>query len=316
MSNLNTAIRYDPAASVNPELHDLTRQFRRRDNAAFLAEVARRLHDAAETPDATGRRIDPGGVACIGLIGEYGLVGYGIRRAEELIRVDGTPSYWSHAFLLHSPLSTDARVNRDRKKSAWLWESTLEPPDAFSRFSDRNGVSARRIADYRRGGFHLLEAHCVPNFAVIAISLSPEERAAILARASDPNVDQLRYDVLGLAGTWFAYLTNRASRPNPLSDGHAIYCSAYVQLAYDAAGLDLAPGAHQRNPSPEHLWQGARYLYESFRAPREDAPVTAPRRVMGWYVARDRAAVVAPVDLADSLKLPRNLLDAMAKLGG
>src|SRR5690349_3948650 len=125
MANLNTAIRYNPDATVNPDVVDLSDDYRRKDNAAFLAEVATRLAAASKVPDKTGRTVDPGGVACIGLIGEYGLIGYGIRRAEELIRVDGTPSYWSHSFLITSPLSTDAAVNRSVTKSPWLWESTL-----------------------------------------------------------------------------------------------------------------------------------------------------------------------------------------------
>lgn len=311
MPNLHTAIRYAPGARANPDLVDLTPAFRGKDNGAFLAEVARRLAAAAQTPDETGRTVDPGGIACIGLTGEYGLVGYGIRRAQELIRVDGSPSYWSHAFLITSPLSQTAPGNRSPRDSAWIWESTLEPGGVFSRFFDRNGVGPRRIADYRQARFDLFSAHSVPNFAVLAVTLTDAERKAILDRADDPDVDQLQYDLLGLLGTWYAYLTQRASRPNPLSEGHAIYCSAYVQLAYDAAGIDLSPGAHQRNTSPEHLWQAFRYLGASFRAADPNRPATLPRKAMGWYVARDKACVIAPVDLDARLTSPRTIRDVL-----
>ncbi len=311
MTNLNTAIRYDASARSNPGIVDLTSSFKGRDNASFLAEVAQRLQAASEQPDASGRRHDPGGVAAIGLIGEYGLLSYGIRRAQELLRVDGTPSYWSHAFLIASPLANTAAGNRSAGSSAWIWESTLEPDTRFSRFSDRNGVAPRRISDYSRAKFDLFHAHCAPNVAVLSISLSPAEREAILQRADDPDVDQLRYDLLGLLGTWFAYLTNRAVHRNPLSEGNGVHSSAYAQLAYDAAGIDLAPGAHQRNTSPEHIWQAARYLWQTFRAPDPNAPTTVERSVIGWFCARDRACVVAPVELASEQSSPRTLRDAV-----
>ena len=40
MTDLNTALRVQPDAIENPMITDLTDDFRRRDNAAFLARVA------------------------------------------------------------------------------------------------------------------------------------------------------------------------------------------------------------------------------------------------------------------------------------
>jgi hypothetical protein len=311
MARINTAIRFVPTAASKPQnLFDLTRTFRGRDNAAFLASVARRLKAAAKKPGPAGTVFDPNGIACIGLIGEYGLLTYGIRQAQELIRLDHSPSYWSHAFLITSPLSVDEAVNRDRDRSAWIWESTLEPASIFNHFVDRNGVGPRRIADYARAGFGLFAEHSVPNFAVLAIALTPAERAAIVNRADDPDVDQLHYDISGLLGTWYAYLTNRASHANPLSDGHAIYCSAYVQLAYEAAGIDLAPGAHQRNTAPEHLWQAFKYFQAAFQIRDPASGKLVPRPMLGYYCVRDRACVIAPVEI----NLPRNLRGIVGEL--
>lgn len=307
MRDVSSAIRYRPAAKENPELVNLTEEFKNRDNADFLAEMAKRLAAKATTLPADGIGFDRGGIACIGLMGEYGLIGYGIRRAQEIIRVDRTPSYWSHAFLIYTALSESADVNRDPTRSAWIWESTLEPSGPFNHFTVRNGVGPRRISDYTRGDFDLFAPHCVPNFAILTIGLTPEERQAIIDRADDPDVDQLRYDLSGLLGTWFAYLTDRAGAPNPLGAGNAIYCSAYVQLAYDAAGIDLAPGAHQRNTSPEHMWQAAKYLYETFRAPDTNTGERRTRPVVGWYVVRDPACLLAPVDA----KIPRTIRDLL-----
>jgi hypothetical protein len=310
MANINTAIRYVAGAERNPLLVDMTARFRYRDNAEFLAAVARRLRGESARPARGGRRTPPDGVMCIGLIGEYGLVGYGIRTAQEVIRVDRMPSHWSHAFLIASPLSPDPARNRDPRRSPLVWESTLEPPAELNSWVLRDGVGPRRIVDYANSTFDLFSQHCVPNIAVIAIGLDGEELAKIRARASDPAVDRLHYDIPGLLGTWFAYLTDRAGAPNPLATGSGVYCSAYVQLAYDAAGIDLAPGAQQRNTSPEHIWQGALYLTQSFLAAAPGEEELVPRKVVGWYCLRDKACVIAPA----GTRLPKGL-DALATFG-
>jgi hypothetical protein len=311
MPNINTAIRFVPGAQGSPaNLIDLTKTFRKKDNAAFLAEVAKRMKAASAKPGPSGTGFDAGTIACVGLMGEYGLIGYGIRCAQEVIRTDHAPSYWSHAFMITSPVDTDEKVNRSAKDSAWIWESTLEPATNFNRFVDRNEVGPRRIADYARSDFDLFSPHCVPNFAVLAIGLTDSERKAILDRADNPDVDQLHYDISGLLGTWYAYLTDRANQPNPLSQGNAIYCSAYVQLAYEAAGIDLAPGAHQKNTSPEHIWQAFKYLQLTFQILDPVSGRLTPRPILGFYCVRDRACVIAPVEL----ELPRGLREVTRAL--
>ena len=62
--------------------------------------------------------------------------------------------------------------------------------------------------------------------------------------------------------------------------------------------------AQQRNLAPEHIWQGARFLHESFRL-LDDQGETRSRAIGGYYCVRDRACVVAPVEL--ELELPRTL---------
>jgi hypothetical protein len=173
----------------------------------------------------------------------------------------------------------------------------------FNRFVDRNGVGPRRLADYARADFDLFSPHCVPNIAILAIALTPEERTKILNRADDPDVDQLHYDLSGLLATWYAYLSDRAQQINPLTQGNAIHCSAYAQLAYDAAGLDLAPGAHQKNTSPEHIWQAFKYLRQAFQIMDPATERLVQRPMLGFYCVRDQACVVAPVQL----KIPRGI---------
>jgi len=293
MDRLSTAIRYVPGLRRNEGIVDLTDTVRRKDNAVFLTQVATKLHELRSGPE---RRWFSGGSACIGLMGEFGLTGSLIRQAQALIRVDRTPSYWSHSFLFYNDLSTELGMNRSERNSPWIWESTLEPATPFNHFIERNGVGARRIGNYAFSGFDLLRDHCVPNMAVIAIGLTDEERSAVLQRADDPNVDQLAYDLGALLGTWYAYVTDRAQRPNPLATGNAVYCSAYLQLAYDAVGIDLAPGAHERNTCPEHFWQLARYLQSGLVAIDPDTKATIPRPIRGWYCVREKAACIVPLE--------------------
>lgn len=308
MPSINTAIRYIPDDDVDKVVPsgcvDLTDRFRELDNASFLAAVARDLQKWARKRNPGGTRFDPGGVAAIGLLGEYGLLGYGIRRAQELIRVDHTPSFWSHAFLFFTPISTDAARNRDAAASPWIWESSLEPSTIFNHFANRNGVSPRRVADYALASFEQFAPHCAPNIAVLAIALTEKERKRVLWRADDADVDQLHYDISGLQGDWYAFLTNPARKPNPLIEGKALHAAAYLQLAYDAVGIDLSPGSNARNTAPEHIWQAAKYFRRSFRALDAKGNLV-PRQIRMWSCVRDKACLMKPVDL----KMPRRLSD-------
>jgi hypothetical protein len=323
MTNINTAIRYVPDAQPNDKLVELTETFGSQDNAAFLAEVARQLKGLASDRTTAGL-FDATGIGCICLTGEYGPVAYGIRRAQELIRTDRTSSYWSHACLVASALSANAQANRDPSRAPWIWESSLDPTASFTNFARRYGASARRLADYARPAFNYYRPHSVPNIAVIAIGLTDAERKDVMDRANHPDVDQLHYDLPALLGSWFGYLSNRAERRNPLSEGQAEYSAAYVQLGYEAAGIDLAPGAHQRNIAPEHIWQTAKFLHQRLApvatttgpsteaAPAGSAasvsrrePVARP--VVGWFCVREKAGVLVPPDFT----WPRSLRDGV-----
>jgi len=306
-----------PSRNPNTALVDLSKKFARKDNAEFFAEVRQRI-DALDLPplpreDTTESALEEkrkkrsfrlGGRAAIGLIGEYGMIGYGVRRAQELLRFDRTPSYWSHAFLFYDEIPADAKAIRSPSKSPVIWESSVDlvgGPIPQARMV--NGVGPRPLADYAYARYNVLKHHCVPNVAVVVFALSEEEIQQILDRASSPNTDRLRYDFLGVLGTWLAYLLNRASMPNPLSQGDAVYCSAYVQMAYEAIGLDLSIGAHQRNTAPEHIWQAAKWYHDVF------SQVGFP--VAGYWCVRDPTAQLLPAgkesvaDLAKATSLLR-----------
>ncbi len=257
----STATRFSDE-EVNPQFEDLSGEFRDRGNADFFAEVRRRLDRAGKTDP----RFAHGGRGAIGLVGEFGWIGAALRNAQRHVRFDRLPSHWSHAFLFHSEIAKEAGDNASGEESPWIWESTLEPASPFGRYLDRAGVSPRRLADYDRHEFDLFADHSVPNVAVVAFAMSAEDVELVMDRADNPDVDRLRYDLLGLLGTWYAYLTSQATRPNPLTRGEALFSAAYAQLAYEAVGIDLALGSHQRNTSPEHIWQTGKHFHRAYEA--------------------------------------------------
>jgi hypothetical protein len=332
MSNISTATRYLANAAPNPQLIDLneaegtTKPFQSKDNADFLAEVARRLARWGEgTPGSSNAPKRPGrgkdrtasskasqratpadadpmhvakdGVLAIGLLGEYGQLGYALRRAQEVLRIDRTPSYWSHAFLFLDPITGSASELRDPARSPRLLEATVQPGATASQlFAFRNGANVRRFADYARADLDASAAPGAPNIAVLCFAMSEGERAAIRDRALHPEADLLSYDLPDLLGTWFHYALSLGKRSNPLVRGIGLPSASYCQLAYDAAGIDLAPGANDRNAAPEHLWQAARFLYPMFAAPSPDGTLVK-RQIVGYHCVREVNCVVGPPDV-------------------
>jgi hypothetical protein len=290
MTTLNTAIRVAPNARQNPAILDWSERYRGRDNAAFLAGVARALQRTArEYPDT----MDPGGVLCVGLLGEFGHIGYGLRRAQATLRLDRQPSYWSHAFLVATALSNAPSAYGSPRTAPWLYEVPFVPDPAMAMVAFRSGASPRSAANYVNARFRRLEPPAVPNLAILALALTADERERVQARAIRPESDSTRYDLQELRARWFQYLVDPVVQPNPLAEGFAVPSTAYVQLAYDAAGVDLSPGAMQRNTAPEHIWQLVRRLYRDAELMDANGK-RAPRVIGGWYCVRDRSALPAP----------------------
>src|SRR5215467_2881591 len=303
----NIALRHAEPSAEPANIQDWSKAYRNRDNATFFAMVRNDLDQLDETALGLteGRSFKRGLRAAIGLLGEYGLVGYTIRLAQALIRFDRQPSYWSHSFLFHSAVPTAPQQIRARNTEApIIWESTIDFTGPVPQLHMVNGVSPRYLRDYNRTRFDLLSHHCVPNVGAVVFALSEEEVNRLLQRATDPNVDALRYDFSGLIGTWFAYIMNRQNEMNPLGAGYAVYCSAYCQLAYDAISLDLATGAHARNTSPEHIWQAGKWFSEVY------SRLGFPVRV--YSCIRDPYCQMIPVQEKVSMSLDQ----AMARLRG
>ena len=309
METANVAMRFSAKNEANSNLIDLTRECMDKDNAEFFSLVANRLQQLDESGFnlQNGRTFKNGLRAAIGLIGEYGLIGYTIRQAQSIIRVDKGPSYWSHSFLFYDSVPKDASLIRSKSQgSPMIWESTIDFHSETPQLNIVNGVSNRYLSDYCKPDFDIFSMHCVPNAAAIIFALSDDEVEQILNRATDPNVDQLKYDFSGLIGTWLAYLFNKQNEENPLGAGNALYCSAYCQLAFDAVKIDLATGAHARNTSPENIWQGAKKLYDDYG--RVGYPV------IGFYCLRDPYCQMIPSEVSDESKFTTSQKDAYDRI--
>ncbi|HVU00354.1 MAG TPA: hypothetical protein VHE30_01330 [Polyangiaceae bacterium] len=310
MSNISTAIRFDHTAKENARVLDWSSDFQDRDNADFFAAVAKELARIGKKSGAKGATVDASGAGAIVLVGEYGFPGYGIRTAQNVLRIDRTPSNWSHVLFLQEGLPADAAAIRDPERSPLVLESTLSQGVGLNHFAFKNGVSVGRLSTFARTEYDASAESVVPNVAVLYFALTAEERSAVLERALNPDADQLGYDLCGQLGAWFSYGTSRGAKPNPLAEGVGLASASLVQLAYDAAGIGLAPGAHQRNIAPEHIWQAVKFLHETFFVMEGGKHV--PRLVGGFYCVRDRACVQYPVDA----KVPRSLSELVASSRG
>ncbi len=83
-----------------------------------------------------------------------------------------------------------------------------------------------------------------------------EQRDNVLATALQLVDEQVLYPIQELLGTWWAIITKKEWRPNPVDDPHAMYCSAFVRYCYEEAGVDfIGPEVNTSNTTPEHVAQ-------------------------------------------------------------
>jgi hypothetical protein len=173
----------------------------------------------------------------VGLVGGTLWIHKAICEAQALITPDGKPSLWAHAFIF---------TGRRPDGVDWLAESDLvvEP----LRLRIVNGAQASRIDKYYGTD---KARHC----AVLDFGLSDPEVDKVVRRALDMVSRKILYPVSGLFGTLLAYLSGTERWRNLWNTRNALYCSAFVQEAYLAAGIDLAPEVATTQTGPDHLWQ-------------------------------------------------------------
>lgn len=174
----------------------------------------------------------------IGFVGATDPVGMAIREAQKRITLDGTPSRWSHVFLM-------GEVRRDGEP--YIFESDLEPD--LDRPQIRNGAQESRLRKWA--------ATAVDHAAVLDLADTEHLVPALMSAALQfVYGEPVSYPIIQLVGTWLQIISARVWRANPFEDTKALYCSSFVRHLLREVGIDPVPAhIHLSNTAPEHLWQ-------------------------------------------------------------
>lgn len=276
---------------------DLTSDFKGKNNAEFFAAVSKKLDafDESSFNLQNGRTFKNYLRCAIGLMGEYGPIGFGVREAQAIISKDKKPSYWSHAFILYDFIPDDPnKILSTSDNAPKIWESTMDIKGDILNLEIVNGVSSRFLREYNQASFNNVLVHSVPNIAAVVFALNEEEVEKIRARASDSQTKNYEYDFSGLIGTWLAYLFDTKNEPNPLSTNNAVFCSAYCQMAYDAVNIKLAQGVSEKNTSPQSIWETLLNSPQSL--------IDSGFPVIGYYCIREPESVMYPEGTDEAAK--------------
>lgn len=261
-------------------------------NEKFFADVAREVG----VPALHGSIV---------LIGGRSSRSLAIRRAQAQLRFDRRPSRWSHAALI-------VRFDDKPGESVGL-EATLDPEDCTKQVPERNGVTPFSLSRY-------FDEQKYPNIALIVVGFEArsagkgessvpapsERRRAALAAALQPNRNRERYPFWDGLAVWSRYATSPHCNPNPLLEGVPLPSAALCEYAYEAAGLDLTPGATGNNNCPEVLYATAKHWAQGLGQSQAAA-------VRMFSLARDEHEIPEPVlsEDIDELSVPSD-----AELGG
>jgi hypothetical protein len=232
-------IRHSQSTEKNPQVEDWTGEYKERSNPEFFTAAFERF---------AGRS----GRMAIGLLGQRDLPGAVLRRAQAILRWDLRPSLWSHAFLIASDPSSGPDIGDTQLREVTMHSrgGTFPEPAA-------NAVTDARLADYR-------DARVDANAALLVVDMSEDDVKAVAHRAiDDVNLDRVRYDLWQALGVWQTFLWSAGAAPNPLREGFPVFSSSFVEYCYEGIGLDLSPGASERNSAPEHLWNAALWWHET-----------------------------------------------------
>lgn len=180
-----------------------------------------------ETHAAAGR---------VGLVGASHFIDVGIKRAQRVINPNKSDSQWSHAFLFQGKRLDDHQ---------WVMESDLDIAGRNIRF----GVQENRISKY-------FDEKAYPIVAVLDFGLTQEQVHTIIKAGLNLISQQWKYSIRELLGTLVALPSRRLrNRPNLFHKEKSLYCSAFVQHLYLEINYDFALDTHEKNTSPEHIFQ-------------------------------------------------------------
>lgn len=170
----------------------------------------------------------------VGLSSGITLIDMAIARAERHLDEYKKWGAWSHAFLFQG-----ARHDGHH----WVVESDLQ----INRRHIRLGVQENRISKY-------YDEKLYTTLAVLDFGLADEKVASLLSAALDLVAARARYSLRELVGTLIALRQPELrGRQNLLSRDRSMYCSAFVHHLFGKTGIDLAPGVHGKNTTPEDI---------------------------------------------------------------
>jgi hypothetical protein len=170
----------------------------------------------------------------VGLSGGETLVDRAICRAERHLDDQARWGAWSHAFLFEG-------VRADAQH--WIIESDLQ----FHRKHIQLGVQENRVAKY-------YDEKLYTTLAVLDFGLAEPQVALLLREGLELVATHARYSLRELLGTLLALRRPELrGRENLLSRERSLFCSAFVQHLFRKAGLELTPGVHDKNTTPEDL---------------------------------------------------------------
>jgi hypothetical protein len=170
----------------------------------------------------------------VGLSGGITLIDKAIARAQRHLDDAGRWGSWSHAFLFQG---------RRHDGQHWVIESDLQ----VHRKHIQLGVQENRLTKYHDEALY-------STFAVLDFGLSEQKVATLLHEGLELVASRARYSLRELVGTLIALHDPkmRAER-NPLNRESSMYCSAFVQHLFRKTGIELAPGVHGKNTTPEDI---------------------------------------------------------------
>ena len=170
----------------------------------------------------------------VGLSGGITLIDKAIARAERHVDAAGHWGSWSHSFLFQG-------IRHDGHH--WVIESDMQ----VNRKHIRLGAQENRIAKF-------YDEHLYTTLAVLDFGLAPDQVAVLLSEGLGLVASRARYSLRELVGTLIALHDPKLrARGNPLARESSMYCSAFIQHLFFKAGIDLAPGVHNKNTTPEDI---------------------------------------------------------------
>ena len=239
-------IRRSPADQKNPAIGDWSKWGQDKSNLEFFEEALEVMTQKCG--------LGTSGEMIICLVGSRDIPGIHLRRAQSVLRWDRKPSLWSHALII------DASA-RGKKKIGNLpiYEIPLFPRNGQFPSPAENGLVKSTLKLYN-------DAEIDPNVAMLVVGANATDKVGDLdegclkklrERAKNPNFDRLRFDFWDSLCAWNKYIWSEGEDTNPLKAGVPISSAAYIEMIFEAIGLDLVPGASERHSAPEHIWSTA-----------------------------------------------------------